>query len=301
MLDWIKKIITSWRQRTGSPTLGLALGGGGVRGLAHIGVLTVLEREAIPLNAIAGTSMGAIVAASYALNREFDSRRLTEQATRLSTIVPVLSRTVGKGQDTILDRLRLFADIERFLFDSVWGWGSLQEVSVKESLAELTMGKDLQEGKIPVAVVATDLLSGEKVVFNDGPAAIALQASAAIPGFFPPVLYQERLLADGGFIELVPASVARQMGVRFVIAVDVDQEDLRVEVNNGLQAVLRALDIASRHQKQHHLDVADLVIRPEFGEAVDTLDFSKAELCIQAGVRAAERSLPDIRRLLTGS
>ena len=88
------------------------------------------------------------------------------------------------------------------------------------------------------------------------------------------------------------------MGVRIVVAVDVDQENEPVEVNNGLQAFLRAVDISARHHKHHHLRRADLVIHPEFGEPVDSLDFTKAELCVEAGLRAAERALPVLRRML---
>ncbi len=299
--EGFKRIITSWRTPKKTPTLGLALGGGGVRGLAHAGVLTVFEREGIPIHAIAGTSMGAIIAGAYVLSPDFNSKHLAQQAIDLGISTPARSSTVRKDQSTFLERLRLFIDVERFLFDSLWGWGTLPEIPVADALAKLTLGKGLEEGKIPIAVVATNLHSGEKVVFKEGPATIALQASAAIPGFFPPVLYQGSLLADGGFIELVPASVVRQMGVDLVIAVDVNQDNVRVEINNGLQALLRAVDISAHHHKHHYLELADLVIRPEFGEAIDTLDFAKIELCINAGMRAAERAIPDVRRLLSKS
>jgi NTE family protein len=178
------------------------------------------------------------------------------------------------------------------------GLGSLDGTEVADALAKLTLGKNLEEARVQLAAVATDLLSGEKVVFKTGPANIALQASSALPGFFPPIKHEGKLLADGAFVDLVPADVVREMGARLVVAVDVDQENMQMEVSNGLQAFLRAVEIGARHHKRHHLRLADLVIRPEFGEPVDSLDFSKTGLCIEAGLRATERELPTLRRML---
>jgi NTE family protein len=297
MIDLVKGL----KKRSGqTPTIGLALGGGGVRGLAHLGVLTVFEREAIPVHAIAGSSMGAIVGAAYALNPKLSAEELTREMTDVGLSLPVKLNKPQGNNDSFLERLRQFIGVERFLVDTLWGWGVMPETVATEALAKLTRGKNLEDGKIPVAAVAVDLLSGEKIVFETGPAAIALQASSAIPGFFPPVPYGERLLADGAIVDFVPADVVRGMGVDVVIAVDVDQEGERAEVRNGLEAFLRAVELCSRHHKRHHLESADLVIHPEFGEPVKTFEVAKAPLCIEAGARAAENSLPAIRRLLEG-
>jgi NTE family protein len=298
MPEWLKNLGISWRRMTGARTLGLALGGGGVRGLAHIGVLTVLDREAIPIHAIAGTSMGAIVGAAYALSPDFDRKRLTKEVIELGISPPLALNLSEVDREGFLERLRRFIDVERFLIDTMWGWGALEGTGVGDALAKLTSGKRLEQARVPLAAVATDLLSGEKVVFRKGPASLALQASSALPGFFPPIKHEGRLLADGAFVDLVPTDVVREMGARLVVAVDVDQESMRMEISNGLQAFLRAVEIGARHHKRHHLRLADLVIRPEFGESVDSLDFSKAELCIEAGVRATERALPALRRML---
>ena len=181
----------------------------------------------------------------------------------------------------------------------MWGWGPFEQKVVSDALDKLTSGKKLQDSKIPLAAVATDLLTGDKVIFKNGPASLALQASSALPGFFPPVKHEGRLLADGAFVDLVPTDVVRDMGVKVVIAVDVDQETKAVDITNGLQAFLRAADIGARHHKRHHLRLADLVIRPKFGVHVDSFDFSKAELCVEAGLRATAEALPKLRRLLT--
>jgi len=298
MPEWLRKLGLAWRGITGVRTLGLALGGGGVRGLAHIGVLTVLDREAIPIHAIAGTSMGAIVGAAYALSPDFDRKRLTKEVIELGISPPLALNLSEVDREGFLERLRRFIDVERFLIDTMWGWGVLEGTGVADALAKLTSGKRLEDARVPLAAVATDLLSGEKVVFRKGPASLALQASSALPGIFPPIKHEGRLLADGAFVDLVPTDVVREMGARLVVAVDVDQESMRMEISSGLQAFLRAVEIGARHHKRHHLRLADLVIRPEFGESVDSLDFSKAELCIEAGVRATERALPALRRML---
>jgi NTE family protein len=298
MLEWLRKLGDSWRMLGRGRRLGLALGGGGVRGLAHIGVLTVLDREGIPIHAIAGTSMGAIIGAAYALAPTFNRKRLTEQVMDLGIQPPLALGASREEQESFFNRLRQFIDVERFLIDTMWGWGAFKETIVVDALAKVAMGKNLEEARVPLAVVATDLRSGEKVVFRKGPASLALQASSALPGFFPPIRHDGRLLADGAFVDLVPVDVVREMGATFVVAVDVDEEDIPVEVVNGLQAFLRGVDISARHHKRHLLRRANLVIRPEFGEPVQALDFSKAELCVEAGIRAAERALRRLRRLL---
>lgn len=288
------------KSKVKSKHIGLALGGGGIRGLAHVGVLTTFEREAIPIKAIAGSSMGAIVAVAYALNSSFSKEYMANEIAKLGFSAPGGLYEVQKDKESFLQKIRQFLDTERFVVDAMLGWGIFPENEVAESLQCLTMGKRLEEGRIPIAVVATDLVSGDKIVLKEGRADVAIQASSALPGFLPPVRYEGRLLADGAFIDLVPTGVVREMGTDFVIAVDVDQEGMRVDVHNGLEAFSRAVELCARHHKRHHLELADLVIRPDFGEPVNPLDFSKAELCIEAGVRAAEASLSRIQAAVGG-
>lgn len=297
MAKWFRKIANR-AQGHKRPGIGLALGGGGVRGLAHVGVLQVLERRGIRVEAIAGSSMGAIAGGAFALNPDVIHRPLAEEVMGLVDLFPSTPEIPPDDEDSLLDRVRQFIETERFLLDALWGWGVVPERPIAESLQRLTRGKNLEEASIPVAAVAIDLLSGEKVVFRRGPAAMALQASAAIPGLFPPVRQGDRLLADGAFVDVVPAGVVRELGCERVVAIDVEQEGLRVEIHNGLQAFLRAVELCSRHHKRHHLEYADLVIRPDFGEPIQALDFSKAAICLEAGVRAAEEAMPRIERLL---
>lgn len=295
-MNWFKKKTAENNDRT----VGLALGGGGVRGLAHAGVLSVLDREGIPIEAIAGSSMGAIVGAAYALHPDFDPEGFVRQVDAMGISVPSGLNEDQRDKNSFLKRLRQFIDAERVIVDAAIGWGILSDKQVVEFLNELTQGKNLDDGRTKLAVVAIDLLNGDKIVFKEGPATLAVQASSALPGFLPPVLYEDRLLADGAFVDLVPTEVVRQMGVDFVIAVDVDQEGMQVEVRNGVEAFLRAVELCARHHKRHHLKSADLVIRPDFGKPINPLDVSKAQLCIEAGVQAAEQGLPELSELLSG-
>ncbi|NIR51736.1 hypothetical protein GWO43_24480 [candidate division KSB1 bacterium] len=295
MTNLLRKVKSLGRKASRQAVVGLALGGGGVRGLAHVGVLSVFQRAAIPVKAIAGSSMGAIVGVAYALNPDFSKEFMAKQMADLGLSVQGGLLENGRDKESFVQKIRQFIDTERFIVDAMLGWGILPETRILESLRRLMLGKRLEETQIAIAVVATDLLSGDKIVFREGPADFAIQASSALPGFLPPVDDQDRLLADGAFIDLIPTTVVRDLGADFVIAVDVDQEGLRVEVHNGLEAFLRAVDLCARHHKRHHLESADLVIRPDFDQAVKPLDFSKAELCIEAGEQAAEQMLPELR------
>ncbi len=296
--NWLNKFIHCLRQPQATKTLGLALGGGGVRGMAHIGVLTVLQKAGIPIYAIAGTSMGAIVGAAFGLSPEFDKDHLVRQVMDLD-FKPALPLGVSeKDREGFFEHVRRFLDVERFLIDAMWGWGPFERKIVADAMDRLTLGKSLEESRIPLAIVAADLLSGEEVVFRKGPASFALQASSALPGFFPPVKQGERLLVDGAFVDLVPVDVVRTMGTSVVVAVDVDQGAAQGDISNGLQAFLRSVEIGARHHKRLHLKMADLVIHPEFGEHVDSFDFSKATLCVEAGVQAAERAVPKLLQLM---
>jgi len=275
--------------------VGLALGGGGVRGFAHIGVLSVLKKENINIAAIAGSSMGAIVGTLFSLHYEKDLASLTRQLIEIAT--PVSEKvTVPKKKATgLFERFWQFVHLERFLMETIWGWGEVTGEETGEIFKKLTEGKSIEDGQIPISVVTTDLLSGEKVIFTAGEAYVALQASSALPGVFPPVEYKGHLLADGAFVDYVPVEVVQTMGVDKVIAVDVDQENLPVEIHNGLEAIMRATELCARHHKRLHLEKADLVIRPDFKQFVQTFDISKAQLCIDSGIEAAEQALDKIR------
>jgi len=274
--------------------IGLALGGGGVRGLAHVGVLRVLAEAGVPIDSIAGVSMGAIVATAYALTDRFPDDLLALVGGFDVGAFKALPRSSEPGG--VWTSVRRLIDVERFLISNLFSWGVVHDKGA--ALAEaLTGERRLEDAKVPLGIVACDLRSGESVVFRTGSAALALQASAALPGFFRPVEHDGRLLADGGYVGVVPTWVAREMGADVVIAVDADPMHALDDIQDGLHALLRALDITSQRYKEALLDDADVVIRPDFGGPVETLDFSRIDECVEAGARAARAALPAITAL----
>jgi len=275
--------------------IGLALGGGGVRGLAHVGVLQVLEEARVPIAAMAGVSMGAIVAAAYALTDGFPDALIA--ALRGLDISPFKALPRGAGSDGIWTTLRRFVDLERFMISNVLSWGVASDAKVAALAAQLAGERRLEGARVPLGIVACDLRSGKPVVFRSGPASLALQASSALPGFFRPIEYEGKLLADGGYVGTVPTYVARAMGADVVIAVDADPVGGVQDIHDGLHALLRAFDITSQRYKEALLRDADVVIRPDYGGPIDTLDFSQADACVEAGVRAARAALPAIAAL----
>ena len=282
------------------PILGLALGGGGARGLAHIGFIRTLRRAGIPIGVLAGTSMGAIVAVAFALGdpeRSGIVERLQQGKVVPDPPLPP-PPPPRDGRMTLFEQIRRILAAERFLTSNVLGWGPPLVRDVMPLLEELTRGRNLEDAPIPVGVVATDLESGQRVLLTRGNAALAAMASAALPMVFPPVRMGSWLLVDGGFVELVPVIAARELGAGVVVAVDVGQRDPPMPVRNGLEALIRAASICSQRQTEFILAQADLVVRPPFAEPIGTLDFSKARLAIEAGIRAAREALDPIRELL---
>lgn len=276
--------------------VGLALGGGGVRGLAHVGVLRVLDEAGVPVSVIAGVSMGAIVGAAYALTDTFPDGLIA--ALRGLDISPYKALPKGEGADGLWTAVRRLIGVERFMISNVFSWGVASDEKAASLAGRLAGDRRIEDACVPLGIVACDLRSGEPVVFREGPAALALQASAALPGFFRPVEHDGKLLADGGYVGVVPTWVAREMGADIVVAVDAAPLVAASDIHDGLHALLRALDITSLRYKEALLREADVVIRPDFGGPVETLDFSQTDACVEAGAQAARTALPAIRALL---
>ena len=253
--------------RTG---IGLALGGGFARGFAHLGVLQVLEQNHISISHIAGTSVGSILGAAYA------------SGAPLSRIIETC-------------RTLRFRDIARWRVSRL-GLASNQRL---ENLIERVFeSRQFEDLRIPLAVVATDLTSGEPVVFTQGNLADAIRASCAFPGLFEPVEIGTRCLADGGLVAPVPTRAARELGATTVIGVSVGiQDGHRGAPTNIFQVVSRAVNAAQKHQLEVWERHADLVLRPDV-QSLAWDDFHRAEEAIEAGAVAARRALPRIEKLL---
>src|SRR6266478_2097693 len=252
------------------PGVGLALGGGFARGFAHLGVLQVLEQNHIPISHIAGTSVGSILGAAYASGAPLDRIIETCRTLRFRDIARWRVSRLGLASNH-----RLATLIER-VFES----------------------RDFEDLRIPLAVVATDLTSGEPVVFTQGNLVDAIRASCAFPGLFEPLEIGTRCLADGGLVAPVPTRAARDLGAAVVIGVSVGMQDgHRGAPTNIFQVVSRAVNAAQKHQLEVWERHADLVLRPDV-QSLAWDDFDRADEAIEAGAAAARLALPRIHKLL---
>ncbi len=270
------------------PTVGLALGGGGARGYAHIGVLKVLERERVPIDFLAGTSMGGLVAAGYAVGM----------------------KPAEMEKEALTLRPRSLLDI------SLFRTGVLEGKRVREHLTRLLGEKTFDQPRIPLRLMAVDLLTGEELVLGEGLLVDAVRATISVPGVFCPVDWRGRQLVDGGVTNNVPADVVRQMGAEVVIAVDVGHAQLPpftcgeldgrrlalpglARMTPLLAVLLRSVRIMETEILRHRLAAAhpEVLIRPEIGP-INIEEFGRAAEVIPAGEKAAEAALPQIRECL---
>ena len=252
------------------PGIGLALGGGFARGYAHLGVLQVLEEHKIPIACISGSSVGSMLGAAYASGVPL--RKIVEKCRGIRFRDFARWRVSRFG---LASNERLGALVQRF-FDS-WQF---------EDLA------------IPTAIVATDLGTGDPVVFTQGSLAEAIRASCAFPGLFEPVQIGTRHLADGGLVAPVPTRVARELGAEIVVGVSVGLHDgERGAPQNIFQVVSRAVSAAQKNQLEVWERHADMVLRPSV-QGIAWNAFERIDESMEAGAAAARNALPHIRKLL---
>jgi NTE family protein len=283
------------------PKVCLALGGGAARGLAHLGVLKVFEDAKLPIDMIAGTSLGALVGGLYAHQpdarywierldqylRSFRSRK-----TRLELLRRIESDQVG--------RHGFFADMANLVRKGYF-WGVtatkpafISEEEYKEFLDPIVPDILIEGTKIPFACVATDIRNGKRVVHASGPMRTAVRASCALPGIFPPVKDNGMLLVDGGWVERVPVICAQNLGADVIVAVDVSSEIARFEESSGLDIVMRADAVTRVFLNGLLLDEADVSIRPNVGH-VHWADFSDPRGLVREGELATLERIVAVR------
>jgi len=249
--------------------VGLALGAGSARGLAHLGVLQVLQEEKVPVHFVAGSSIGAIAGAFWALESDL----------------------------YLLGKLVAEFDIRKLMDLRVPRLGFIAGEKIYDFLHLLTAGKSFEDLKIPLAVVATDLESGARVVLREGKIVDALRASIAIPGIFEPCQVNGRWLVDGAVADRFPVEVVREMGADVVIGVDVAFGKEEVRVRNILDVFMQAIELLERQIHLPRLSEADVIIQPPVGQ-IGRTRFDLAEELIMKGREAARAALPLIREQL---
>jgi len=251
------------------PKVGLALGSGGARGFAHLGVIKVLKEEGIPIDLIAGSSMGALVASFYGAGLDVD---------RLYKLSSVFKR-------------------KYYLDFTVPKMGFIAGKRVKELIRIFTHGKMIEELDIPIGIVATDLVSGEKVVFKKGPVAEAVRASIAIPGIFVPEKLDGRLFVDGGVVDRIPVSVAKEMGADIVIAVDVSHVKFNSDITSIFDVIIQSIDIMQMELVANREVASDVMIRPRV-EMYDSKAFTNIEEIIIIGEEEAKKHIDRIKQCI---
>jgi NTE family protein len=249
--------------------IGLALGGGAARGFAHIGVIKVLEAQGLAPDFIAGTSAGAVVGALYAAGS--DGFELQKLAHRLDE---------AKISDWSLPDRGVLK-------------GELLQQFVNEAVAQ----RPIEGLKKPLAVVATDLQSGESIVFRTGNTGMAVRASATVPGVFRPVAINGHEYVDGGLSSLIPVRAARQMGADVVIAVDIGARPGGQPVRGTFDILLQTFTIMGQNLARFELKDADVVIRPQV-DGFGSTDFLARHDAILEGEKAAQAALPQIREAI---
>ncbi len=282
--------------------LGLALGGGGARGLAHIGVLKVLDAERITPAAITGCSMGALVGGLYAYYGR--AKEVEEFILHVIADPKFISLGIEKlnddGKRTDKGYFEQFVDYVGARLQAIKSLRYLSYFNEEVTTAMYEMVPDvtIETLKINFSAIATDLNSGEEINFTKGNLRSAIRASSAIPGIFPPVQYQNYFLVDGSASESVPAGRVREIGADRVLAVDVTRS-LKVvdQPQNIFDILYRTEDITSFHLSVLRLREADLIIRPNVGRLSWT-DFDKAQEIIAAGETIAKENLSEIKKLV---
>ncbi len=260
-------------------TVGLALGSGGIRGLAHVGVIRSLLKHNIPIDFIAGASIGAWVGAHYALFQDLE--RLEEF-------------TVNKKEEKL-----------GILFEPSFKGGFIGGERTRKLLTEWLEDASFEETKIPLSVIATDLYKRESVVFSSAALVPAVQASMAIPGLFKPVTYHDRVLIDGGVTNPVPSNIVKEMGADIVIAVSLDRipGDTEIPIKRlGMLAVAnRTIEIMRYYLANNCIHSADIIVEPLVEHYASWGQYFRKDVGLEvvaAGEQEMEKHIPQLKKLL---
>lgn len=256
--------------------IGLVLGGGGARGFAHVGIIKVLEAQGIFPDVIVGTSAGSVVGSLYASGiNAYTLQQIAQNIDESDFADWTLPLPGGKS-------------------------GVLKGEALQNYMNKLLSNRSIEQMPRKLGIVATDLQSGEPILFERGNIGMAVRASASVPGVFQPVSINGRQYVDGGLVAPVPVHYARQLGADFVIAVNITSDPLGQDVRNSLGVLWQTTSIMSQSINQHELAMADVVLRPQLGK-VGTADFAARHQSILAGEAAATQEINTLRQKLAAA
>ncbi len=265
------KFVMSQNQPKNSRKVGLALSGGSALGMAHIGVIKALQEQAIPIDFVSGTSAGALVAAAVAF--EVPLNKMIEVSKKLN-----------------------WKNI------SVFGYSKMGLNSNKplEEIVEEMVGKEkIENARLPLAIVATDIDTGEEIVFREGSVAKAVMASTCIPGFYTPVEIKGKRFVDGGLVENLPLSPLEAMGAKIKIGVNLESHKKFRKVKNVLDVIKNSYTIMMKPQSLFLEKKSEIILIKPRLEKFQASDFEKIEDLMQAGYDAALLAIPKIKKQLT--
>lgn len=254
---------------TRPPRIGLALGGGAARGFAHIGVIQVLEENGIKVDYVTGTSAGSLVAALYASGRN------------------------GAALAAMADQM----DESAFADWAFPGRGLIRGEALARYVRDNTGGRTIEQMVVPLGIVATDLDTGQPILFQRGDAGTAVRASSSVPAVFTPVKIGAREYVDGGLVSPVPVRFVKQMGAELVIAVDISAIPDGAPTGDPMRMLLQTFAIMGKSINTFELREADIVLRPKLA-GVSSADFSNRKRSIQAGRDAMTSALVELKTKL---
>jgi len=283
--------------------IGLALGGGAARGLAHIGVIRALLESGIRIDLVAGSSMGAIIGAMFAQHRDIDEVQqrfaayLQSEEFEKARLDFLREKEADEGAG-IFFRFSQFAKRSMFYTLALTRPSFLSMETAQSNFAFLVEDAIIEELPLPFAAVALDLIAAEKFVFTQGSLREALSASCAIPGILPALSKDDRLLVDGGWIDSVPVSAARQLGADVVIAVDVNPALPPANgLDSGLDIVFRADAIARFALGNERRQGADLLLLPP-DILTHWADFSRMDETVETAYIYTTGQIPRLKKIL---
>jgi len=287
------------------PKIGLVLDGGGALGLAHIGTLKMLDEHQIPVDYIAGTSMGGIIAALYSMGYSgIEIQELAENMDWSSFFSDTPKRSMRPFlQKRMSGKYQFEFGAEGIVPFPPSGLIYGQKISLFFSSLSIPYEHldDFDELPIPFRCVSVDLISGKEVILRSGSLSMAMRSTMSIPSVFSPVEWEDQLLIDGGLLNNLPVNVAREMGADIVIAVDLNKPLLkRKELNSAFHILEQSIKIVELNHSSVNMAQADFVIKPDL-KAYSMFDFiykDKLKSIIIEGDRAAERSWPILKEMI---
>ncbi|MCP4297187.1 MAG: hypothetical protein GY786_16420 [Proteobacteria bacterium] len=280
--------------------VGLALGGGASRGLAHFGVIKALVNAGIPIDVITGTSIGSIIASLYAADpkitriiHEVDNYLNSSDfnQTKLDFI-----RSGDKETSGYLDQLKKIIKVGFFFAASIRRSSFISEDTIRDNLTRILPELSIEQCEIPLGLVSMDLITGKEINFTKGSLIDGVLSSCAIPGVFPPVKLDNKMLVDGSWVNPIPVDLARNLGADFVIAIDVSPNlDVFDKEYNGWNINLRANECTRIAIKNHCLKEADFILSLNVGD-IHWADFLQLEKCILEGEQVVIAKIKEIKK-----